>query len=300
MKGPFPLLPLALKANGDLDLEGLRENVRFLKESRIPGFIALGSMGEFYAVSEQEFNKIVDVGMAEAGSLAAVFGATFQNTMESIRRTKYAENAGADGVMIAPPYVIGVDENAVYDHYRAINNAAKEIQIMVYNYPPLPNLNIGPKLWDRLLGLDRVKAVKDSNGDAYHRTMVIRQISKQINVFSGCEAWFLFDSMMGANGIVSVFGNSIPKTVLSFYSQCMNKKYDEAMNWHYKFVDACYCITPTNEVAFLKELCRLAGRKTGAIRAPYNSQPLEPFILKKFQDLLVEAGEGIPVSSVRT
>jgi 4-hydroxy-tetrahydrodipicolinate synthase len=289
LEGPLPLLPLALKPNGELDLLGLKENIRFLKDSHIPGFIAFGSMGEFYAVSEQEFNTVVDTAMENADGLVAVIGATFQNTAESIRRTKYAEDAGADGVMIAPPYVIGIDADTVFKHYRAINNASKEIQIMVYNYPPLPNINIGPEIWDKLLTLERIKAVKDSNGDVYHRTVILNKISRKINFFSGCEAWFLFDAMMGAKGIVSVFGASIPKTVMEFYNQCRNGEWAKALDWHYKFVDACYTISATNEVAWLKAAAELGGRKAGPPRPPYDNQPLDAAVRDKLKKL-IESG----------
>lgn len=289
LEGPLDLLPLAVKKNWDLDLEGLKENITFLKDSHIPGFIALGSMGEFFTLTEEEFRQIVDTAMDAAGNLVSVFGTTFQNTAESIRRTKYAEDAGADGVMIAPPYVIGLEPDSVFKHYQAINNSIKDIQIMVYNYPPLPNINIGPEIWDKLLTLDRVKAVKESNGDVYHRTVVLNKIAKKINVFSGCEAWFLFDAMMGARGIVSIFGHSIPKTVLEFYNQCRDGEYEKALDWHFKFVDSCYYISATNEVSYLKTIAELAGRKTGPPRPPYDNQPVDPAVRERLKKL-IESG----------
>jgi len=79
-----------------------------------------------------------------------------------------------------------------------------EIQILVYNNPGSFRFNMTPESWDKLIELGRVKAAKESNGEVVHRTRVVSQISRRINVFSGGENWFLADTLVGANSIVSV------------------------------------------------------------------------------------------------
>ena len=275
LRGVFPLLPFAVKEDQEPDFEGLAENVDFLAESGVHGFIAFGCMGEFYAPSEQEFNQVVDVAVDAAdGRLATVFGTTFQNTRECIRRTRYAEAAGADGVMIAPTYAIDPTEEAVIAHYQAIDAAAEEIQIMAYNYPPLARgFNMTPAFWDRLLELEHVKAVKESNGDVWHRTNVLSKIADQINVFCGGEAWFFGDAPLGGRGIVSLFGIAVPKTVLKLYNACLEGDFETAIPLHRKFTHLSSYLTCENEVAYLKATAEIGGNKAGPPRAPY--QPLD-------------------------
>jgi 4-hydroxy-tetrahydrodipicolinate synthase len=271
LKGVYPLLPFALTEDQEPDYDGLAENVDFLAESGVHGFIAFGCMGEFYAPSEDEFDQVVDVAVEAAdGRLTTVFGTTFQNTKESIRRTKYAEKAGADGVMIAPTYAIDPTEEAVIAHYRAIDEAAQEIQIMAYNYPPLARgFNMTPEFWDRLLELEHIKAVKESNGDVWHRTNVLTEIADEINVFCGGEAWFLGDSLLGGKGIVSLFGIAIPGTVLKLYNACLERDFETAIPLHQKFTQVSSYLTPQNEVAYLKATAEIGGNKAGPPRAPY-------------------------------
>jgi 4-hydroxy-tetrahydrodipicolinate synthase len=288
LMGVFPLVPFAIKSNQEPDLDGLAHNVGFLARSGVPGFIAFGCMGEFYAPSEAEFNQVVDAAVqAAAGRLAVVIGTTFQNTKECIRRTQYAERAGADGVMIAAPYVINPTEEVVLEHYRAVNQAVDEIQIMAYNYPPLPRgFNMTPDFWDRLLELEHIKALKESNGDVWHRANVLTKIADRINVFSGGEGWFFADALLGAKGIVSLFGIAVPKAVLALYHACMERDLDAAIPLYRKFTQLCGYITAENEVAFLKATAEIGGQKAGRPRAPY--QPLDPSIRKIAEQYLGE------------
>lgn len=276
LEGVFPLLPFAVKENQEIDLDGLAENIDFLAKSGVHGFIAFGCMGEFYAPSEKEFDQVVDVAVdAAAERIATVFGTTFQNTKECIRRTRYAEKAGADGVMIAPTYVINPTAEAVFEHYRAINDAVDKIQIMAYNYPPLARgFNMTPQFWERFLELEHIKALKESNGDVWHRTNLLTKIADKINVFPGGEGWLFGDALLGAKGVVSLFGIAVPKAVLALYNACMDRDLDKAIPLHREFTQLCSYITPYNEVAFLKATAEIGGSKAGPPRLPY--QPLEP------------------------
>jgi dihydrodipicolinate synthase/N-acetylneuraminate lyase len=269
LKGVFPLMPLVLRENQDLDLEGLKNNIHAYEEAGVQGYVSFGCMGEFYGVSFEEFKQVVDVARNETKKIACVFGATFHNTRECIARLKYAEDAGADGVMIGLPYLIPCNEEEAYAHFRAVNEAADEIQIMLYNNPFSFRFNISPELWDRLMELDRIKAVKESSFDVLHRSRVISRISRRINVFAGGEFWLLADSLLGANGLVSMAGPGVPGAALELYDACMNKDLKRALPYHLKFSNLFRNLTSENEVAWLKACAEFGGLAAGPPRAPY-------------------------------
>jgi dihydrodipicolinate synthase/N-acetylneuraminate lyase len=245
-------------------------------------------MGEFYAPSEEEFNDVVDVAVeAAAGRLAVVVGTTFQNLRECARRTGYAEKKGADAVMVAPPYVINPTAEAVLEYYSHLNEMVDELQIMCYNYPPLPRgFNMTPDFWEKLLPLEHIKALKESNGDVWHRTNVLTKISDKVNVFSGGEGWLLGDVLLGGKGVVSLFGIAVPKAVLSLYNACVARDLDRAIPLYRKFTQLCSYITAENEVAFLKATAEIGGQKAGRPRSPY--RPLNPELRKLLQRYLQE------------
>ena len=285
LKGIFPLMPLILKQNQDLDLEGLKENIRAYEEAGFDGYVAFGCMGEFFATSEEEFDKIVDAAVDATSKIACVFGTTWHNARECLRRTKYAQDAGADGVMIGPPYLIPCTEDDIFEHYRLVNEVAEEIQVMAYNNPFSFRFNMTPGTWDSLMTLDSIKAVKESNGDIGHRIAVIKHIKHKINVFSGGENWLLDDSLHGGNSVVSTCGLGAPKAALAFYKACMNKDYAMAVPLNHAFVDMLRDCNASNEAAWLKASAEIGGFKAGPPRAPYS--PLDQKTRANLRGLVV-------------
>ena len=286
LKGVFPLMPLVLKKNQELDLEGLRENVEAYEEAGFHGYIAFGCMGEFYAVNDEEFEKVVDVAVDATQKITSVFGVTSNTTRGCLKRIKYAEDAGADGVMVGPPFLIPCTEEAVFEHYRLIDEAADEIQVMVYNNPFSFRFNMTPEFWDKLMTLESIKAVKESNGDVHHRTLVVSHIAEKINVFPGGEPWLLGDSLLGANSIVSTCGPGAPKAALTFYDACMKRDLSKAIPLHIKFSELTSDITAYNEVAWFKACAELGGFNAGPPRSPYT--PLDEITIRKLSEKLKE------------
>ena len=286
LKGVFPLMPFVVNSKQELDLDGLKSNIKSYEEAGFDGYIAFGCMGEFYAPSDEEFKKVVDTAVDATNKIACVFGTTFHNTAECVRRTKYVENAGGDGVMTGPPYLVPCSTEAALHHYTQVNNAADDIQIVAYNNPGSFHFNMTPEFWDKLMELDRIKAVKESNGEVVHRTRVVSHIAKRINVFSGGENWLLADTLVGANSIVSVVGPGTPKGTLAFYRACMNRDFNTAVPFHIKFTELFRNITAENEVAWLKACAELGGLKAGPPRAPYT--PLDSNIRKTLASELRE------------
>jgi len=274
LKGVFPLMPFVIRNDQELDLEGLKSNIKAYEEAGFQGYVAFGCMGEFYAAGDEEFRQVVDTAVEATQKIACVFGTTFQNTKECVRRTKYAEDAGADGVMIGPPYLVPCTFDAAFEHYRQVNDAIDEIQIMAYNNPFSFRFNMTPEFWDKLMRLDGIKAVKESNGEVVHRTRVMSRISKRINVFSGSESWLLGDALLGANGVVSLVGPGEPRAVLAFFDACMKRDLDGAIPFHVKFTELLRDLAPENEVAWLKACAELGGLRAGPPRTPYHA--LEP------------------------
>jgi 4-hydroxy-tetrahydrodipicolinate synthase len=254
------------------------ENIRFVSESGVHGFITNGSVGEFYQTTFDEFKKIVDVGVESAGKAAYVAGCNWQNTAECIARTKYAEDAGADAAMIIPPYYMGspgIPYDDTYEHYKAVHEATDEIQILVYNNPSLSKVNLKPEFWDRLVGFDRVVATKESPTDIVQTSELIRRHGHRINVLAGFEPQLLPMMLMGGKGCVSIWGSSRPKAVLEFYNACANRELEKAVKMHMLFSEEGWRIIETTSqgkttwAAYFKGLNEIAGRTAGPPRKPY-------------------------------
>jgi dihydrodipicolinate synthase/N-acetylneuraminate lyase len=280
LEGILALLPLCLKENQEIDYEALKNCVAFLEEKGIHGFIQFGCMGQMYAPSEQEFNKVCDTVVDASKKTVCVVSSTSQNTKEAIRRAKYAEDAGADGSMQALPYVFPVSEEMAIDHYRMVDQALKgDLALMVYNYPPLTDFNITSSLWGReLLKLKSIKALKESNSSIDHRDDILFKIAKEINVFSGIETWFYHDSLLGGKGIIGILAWVAPKLTLKFYNECRagNQMKPWTIEVHKNYVNAFSAMLSLGvplisyEAAILNAFVEMSGNKAGPPRKPYS------------------------------
>ena len=251
-------------------MAGMRDNIRHLIKAGVQGIIALGSTGEFFQLSDSEFNEVVDnVVDAVDGKIACTIGCSFQNLPESIRRTEYAESAGADAAMVMVPYYLPVSQEAALKFYQNLDRAVKDILIMAYNFPPASRINLAPELWEELLKLPSIRAIKESNSDIFHVSRVLNRISSKVTVLAGSEAWLLPESQLGAKGVTSIFGTGLPELVLEHYRACKGGDMKRAVPLHMAFAEASWFITPYNEVAWVKGLAGICGRPAGPPRPPY-------------------------------
>ncbi len=289
LEGVFPITPLCLKENQEIDYEGIRWNIEWLEEKGIHGFIQLGCMGQHNAPSEEEFDKICDVcvDVSKDKKIACVVSSTATSTKEVIRRAKYAEDAGADGSMLALPYAFPVIDEWAVEFYQMVDDALEgKMAIMLYDFPPLTGFSISTYLWkEHLLNIKSIKAVKESNYNLHTHDSLVFTIADKVNVFPGSELPFYHDSLLGAKGMIGVLALVAPKVMLRFYEEC--KKGNQKSSWTLKAFkaimdgDLSHGIHPgmvpmaSYEHGYCNALAEIGGAKAGPPRKPYGRLPIE-------------------------
>lgn len=289
LQGVFPLMPLALKADDEIDYDALEWNIDWLEQRGVHGFIKFGCMGAFNAVSEAEFNKVCDVcvNAAKGKKIACVISSTHLNTREVIRRARYAEQAGADGSMIALPFAFQMLDEWAVEFWQAVNTAVKgDIALMLYNTVALQRgYSVSAELWEKyLLKLDNIKAVKDSDMRINNHDMTLLTVADKVNWFSCMDSYFWHDAMCGAKGLIGQLSWVAPKTLVKFYNECMKGNYFDpwVLECQKALVTGIGAISlaqngmpPMNpyEHGYLNALVEIGGAKAGIPRKPYGSLP---------------------------
>ena len=209
LRGSYTVLITPFTHDGAcVDEEALRRLVEWQIRSGVPGLIILGSTGEFLSVSDDERALLVEATIDQAaGRIPIVVGTAAEWTQTAVRYSREAEAAGADALMIVPPFYCEPDEEEVYLHYRRIGESVS-IPIMLYNNPFYSNVDLKPPLVARLAEIDTVRYIKESSGDISRIQAIRREAGDGITVFAGFHAYDGF--LLGAEGWVSVSGNVIP------------------------------------------------------------------------------------------
>ncbi len=206
--GPMPAVTTPFDRSGALDRPGFRANVDRLMKLGATGVVASGCTGEFWSLSLEERKAVyADAVAAVAGRGTVIVGVGCVGPAETIALAREAKAAGADGVLVLPPYFVKLSDDEIFAHYKTVN-AAVDLPIMVYNIPGNAVNAVTPALADRLADLDKVVAIKESSGDwnNFYATMIT--VKDRLRVFCGPSSVFGAPAVgLGADGTVDCFPN---------------------------------------------------------------------------------------------
>ena len=232
-KGVAVIQTTPFNDDGSLDLEGMRENTRWLAE-RAAGrdfiFTPAGSTGEFYAMSEEEIKAVIKMVVEETNGRAVVMaGASGAGTEQAIKMVQYAQSVGADGVQTVLPYYVIPEEEGMYLHYKKIAESVdSNFGIMVYNNPDVSGSWIKPHLMKRLSEIPNIIACKENTPfilPYYQEQSLIDP--EDMAIFCGLgEQMFQFEALCGCAGTVSVIANFAPELSYSIYEAAAARDFD--------------------------------------------------------------------------
>ncbi|QKV18996.1 4-hydroxy-tetrahydrodipicolinate synthase [Oricola thermophila] len=205
-----------------IDVPALREFVNWQIDQGIHGLIPLGSTGEFLSMTESEREQVVETVIDEArGRVPVLIGTGAEWTEDAVRWTRQAEVAGADGVMVIPPFYSTPTEDELFAHYKAVADATS-LPVMLYNNPATANVDLTPPIVARLSTIDNVSYIKESTMDVTRIRDILDLCGDRMNVFGGIMGFESF--LAGAIGWVAVGSNLMPKEFANLFTATADEK----------------------------------------------------------------------------
>ncbi len=170
MEAPFGRIVTAMVTpfapDGSLDLDVARAVARHLVDHGSEGLVVAGTTGESPTLSDGEKLALLEaVSDAVAGRVPVLCGTGSNDTAHSVSLTREAVHVGADGVLVVTPYYSKPPPEGIYQHFRAVAEAARDRPVVAYNIPSRVVLNLPPALLLRLAEIDNVVAVKQAHDD---------------------------------------------------------------------------------------------------------------------------------------
>ena len=206
--GPMPALTTPFRADHSIDDESYSANVARLYDAGATGMITAGCTGEFWSLSMDERAHLARLTVAaSAGRGPTILGTASIQPGEVIEQIHAAKEAGADGVLVLPPFFVHLTRSEMIAHFEAVNDASV-LPIVLYNIPGNAGNAITPVLADQLADLDKVVAIKESSGNwnNFHATLIA--VKDRIRVFCGPSSMFgVPATLAGADGLIDCFPN---------------------------------------------------------------------------------------------
>jgi len=231
VRGVIHLVMTPFDSNGELDEAALRTAVEHAADA-LAGedavFLTTASTGEFYAMSDDECKTVIRVTVEQLNKRFPVFVGTGRSgTRQTIELSRFAQDVGADGVMLLNPYYQPVTEEGLYRHFKAIAESI-DVGIMIYNNPVMTKLWIPPELMARLSKIDNIIADKETITDAarfYRMTRAVDPADMAIICGIGQTVWPCF-AVYGCPGFVTELANFAPQVAIDLYRSAKQKDFD--------------------------------------------------------------------------
>ena len=303
LSGLYVLMATPFKANFELDLEGVRENVRFLLDNGIKGEAGIlvpgAGVGEGVYLSLEEHRGLVKAVLAEAAGKIPVFpGVHLNGSLEAEKYCKQLQDMGVAGIQLAPPaaYMIPTDD-AIVTHYKRVAEAAPKLGIIVYNTYwewGLPSYrDMTPNLVGRLLEIKNVVGVKWGSKTLSNFTACLDEHAGKCAFFNNMGYEGLIPCyLMGGRGFLA--GEFAPWYSLKLKSLLERRKYaeawDEMERWAFPWTRLQKTIVSQggNGFAIGKALLEVAGLHAGPPRPPQTSLPRAQ--CQRIENLVKETG----------
>jgi 4-hydroxy-tetrahydrodipicolinate synthase len=262
----YPITPFG--ADG-IDRARLGELVSTLVTDGADAIAPLGSTGESAYLSRDEWRAVVDVTVeAVAGRVPVIVGASDLTTAETVNRAVYAQQAGADAVMVLPVSYWPLADREVIGHYRSISDAIS-IPIMAYNNPTTSGVDMKPELLVEMFSsIENVTMVKESTGDITRMTELTRLTDGTLPFYNGSNPLVLEALKAGAKGWCTAAACLRPEECVALYRAVVDGKLDEASAIYDGLKPFLEFIVSRGLPPAIKDGLALLGRPAGAPRLP--------------------------------
>jgi 4-hydroxy-tetrahydrodipicolinate synthase len=242
LRGCATALVTPFRKDGSID----DERFEALVERQIKGGVNLlvpcGTTGESVTMSESErllvIRMTVEIAHRQKGQKARVIAGTgSNNTAATIDFTRKAREAGADAALVVAPYYNRPTQQGMFAHFGEIARSVKEFPIVLYNVPSRTCSNISAETTLKLAKkFENIVATKEASGNLSQVMEILKNRPRNFKVLSGDDAATLPLFALGADGLVSVCSNEIPKETAKMVDYALAGSFRFARKIHYKLL----------------------------------------------------------------
>ena len=209
-KGAATALITPMTSNG-VDYDSLAKLLDWQLEQGINALVIAGTTGEGSTLTDPEHEKVIEFSVKRVNGKCPVIASTGSNdTAHAIYLTKFACDAGADGILAVTPYYNKATQNGLVKMYTAIADASTK-PLILYNVPSRTGVNIEPETYAKLADHPMISGIKEANGNISKIVQTAQLVGNKLDIYSGNDDQIVPILAMGGKGVISVLSNPAPK-----------------------------------------------------------------------------------------
>jgi 4-hydroxy-tetrahydrodipicolinate synthase len=240
LKGCATALVTPFRKDGSIDEECFAELVERQIKNGVKLLVPCGTTGESVTMNEAERLHVIKmtVEVARKHKAKVIAGTGSNNTAATIEFTRKARQAGADMALVVAPYYNKPTQEGMFAHFSEISKSVKGFPLMLYNVPGRTASNISAATTIRLAeACGNIVATKEASGNFSQIMEIVRDRPKNFRVFSGDDMTTVAMIAIGADGLVSVCSNEIPKETSQMVHAALDGGYSKARRIHYRILE---------------------------------------------------------------
>jgi dihydrodipicolinate synthase/N-acetylneuraminate lyase len=262
LTGIFPPLVTPLRDWDALDVPGLERLTEHVLAGGVHGLFLLGTTGEGPSLSWRLKAEVVERGCRQvAGRVPVMVGVTDPSFADALRLAERAAVAGADAVVIAPPYYLPLGQSELAGYVERFA-AASPLPVLLYHIPSLTAVGFAPDTVGRLLNMPRVIGLKDSGRDMTYQHSILRITAARpdFSVLAGPEELLAEAVLLGAHGGMCGGANMVPRLYVDLYDAARAGRLERVRELHDRVIaisDAIYSVGEGGSSYFRSLKCAL-------------------------------------------
>ena len=231
--------------------------------------VICGTTGESPTLSWAEEYELFKVVKQAVGHRAKIIAGTGSNsTTEAIAATVKAAKLGLDGSLQVVPYYNKPPQAGLYQHFKAIAEAAPELPMMLYNVPGRTGCNLEPETVAKLAQLSNVIAIKEASGNVEQACKIRCLTPSNFAIYSGEDSLTLPLLTVGSSGVVSVASHLVGKEMQAMIEAFVTGDNQQAVAMQLKLFPLFKSLFMTTNPIPVKTALNLQGWKMGKLRTP--------------------------------
>lgn len=255
--------------NGAVDYGAMKRIVEYQLSNGADFLCILATTGETPCLTKQEKEDIkkyiIDL---VAGRIPILMGCGGNNTSAVVNELQNGDFKGIDGILSVCPYYNKPSQEGLYQHFKAISSATS-LPIVLYNVPGRTGINLKAETTVRLAReCENIVAIKEASGSLEQVDEILKNKPEGFAVLSGDDSLTYPMIACGADGVISVIGNALPKEFSRMIRLEKNGEFEAAVKIHHKFTDLYSLLFVDGNPAGVKALLHEMGYIKNVLRLP--------------------------------
>ena len=252
-----------------VDFTKLEALIEYIITSGVDYIVALGTTSEAATMTDSERAAVKEfIVETVAGRVPIMLGLGGNNTLavtDTINRTNFD---GIAGILSVTPYYNKPNQRGLLAHYRSVAEASP-VPVVMYNVPGRTGVNISAETTLAIAAeCPNIIGIKEASGNISQVMEILRNRPQGFRVISGDDALTYPLLALGADGVISVIANALPKETSDMVHLALKGDFKHALSIHYRLLPLMHAIFDEGNPTGIKALLESQGRITNILRLP--------------------------------